>query len=395
MEAAATKNQPCILQVLPALETGGVERGTVDIAGALVQGGYRAVVASQGGAMVHELTRVGAEHVKLPMASKNPLVMRANVARLAALIDSYGVDLVHARSRAPAWSARASARRAAIPFMTTFHGTYGHANAIKRRYNAVMASGDRVIAISNFIGEHARRIYGVESSRLRVIHRGVDLDLFDPTRVSADRIIQLARQWRLPDGVPVIMLPGRLTRWKGQAVLIDAVRRLADSQGGALRCLMVGSDQGRAAYRAELEVRITESGLGDTIHLVDHCRDMPAALMLADVVVSASTDPEAFGRVAAEAHAMGRPVVATDHGGARETVLPGRTGWLVPPGDAAALADALRAALALDGPARKAIAAAAMAHISANFSKAVMCAQTLAVYGELLGSDPAPAAEGP
>lgn len=386
----AAKRAPCVLQILPELETGGVERGTVDIAEALVVAGFRSLVASSGGAMTYEIGRAGATHIQLPLASKNPAVMYANIGRLAKLIQDEGVDIVHVRSRAPAWSARAAARRAGCRFVTTFHGTYGHANALKRRYNAVMASGDIVIAISNFIGEHVRRIYGVDPARLRVIPRGVDLALFDRRKVSADRIVQLARQWRLPDGVPVVMLPGRLTRWKGQTVLIDAMRILTGRRPGDVRCLLVGADQGRAAYRAELERRVRDAGLTDSVHIVDHCNDMPAALMLADVVVSASTDPEGFGRVAAEAQAMGRPVVATDHGGARETVLAGETGWLVPPGDADALADAIETALGLIGPARDALAEKAADHAVASYSKTAMCARTLEVYRELLAGDPAP-----
>ncbi|MHA1569943.1 MAG: glycosyltransferase family 4 protein [Alphaproteobacteria bacterium] len=377
---------PGVLQVLPALETGGVERGTVDIAEALVGAGFRALVASSGGAMTHEIARVGATHIRLPLASKNPAVMYANVARLVKVIEEEGVDIVHARSRAPAWTARAAARRTGCRFVTTFHGTYGHANAVKRRYNAVMASGETVIAISNFIGEHARRLYAIDPARLRVIRRGVDLSIFDRSKVSADRIVQLARKWRLPDGLPVVMLPGRLTRWKGQTVLIEAMGIVAARRPGGVRCLLVGADQGRAAYRAELERRVRDGGLTDVVHIVDHCNDMPAAMMLADVVVSASTDPEAFGRVAAEAQAMGRPVVATDHGGARETVIAGETGWLVAPGDAGALADAIETALDLDPAARVILAERAAAHVAANFPKTAMCARTLDVYRDLLAA---------
>ena len=220
---AAESRPRSVLQVLPALETGGVERGAVDIAAAVAAAGWRALVASSGGAMVRELVRAGAEHVTLPLARKSPFALRANVASLAALIESEGVDIVHARSRAPAWSAYEAARRTGRPFVTTFHGTYNFGNALKRWYNGVMARGDRVIAISDFIADHVRRNYGVGDERLRVVPRGIDLEVFDPARVNSERIVQLAAKWRLPDGVPVVMLPGRLTRWKGQAALIDAL----------------------------------------------------------------------------------------------------------------------------------------------------------------------------
>lgn len=379
--------QPTVLQVLPALVTGGVERGAVEVAQALVESGWRAIVASSGGIMVRELTRVGAEHVELPMASKNPLVMRRNVARLEALIRDREVDIVHARSRAPAWSAWMAAGRAGAHFVTTFHGTYNLGYwGLKHMYNSVMTRGERVIAISDFIAEHARRIYGLAPERIRVIHRGVDLWKFDPANVSQERVIALAQRWCLPDGYPVIMLPGRLTRWKGQSVLIQALAKLGRHD---VRCLLVGSDQGRAGYRQELMDEIARLGLTDVVHIVDECSDMAAAYMLTDVVVSASTDPEAFGRVVVEAQAMGRPVIATDHGGPRETILPGRTGWLCSPGDVDSLAEALGRFLALDLQERARTAELAQTFVRANFTKEAMCAKTMAVYREVLaGIDP-------
>lgn len=378
---------PCVLQVLPALVTGGVERGTVEITQALTEAGYRAVVASAGGPLVREVTRCGGVHVDLPLASKNPLVMRANVGRLAQVIREHKVDIVHARSRAPAWSALAAANRTGAHFMTTFHGTYNLGGfGLKHFYNSVMTKGERVVAISEFIAEHMRRVYGMAPERIRVIPRGVDLSKFDPVRVSAERIIALAHRWRLPDGYPVIMLPGRLTRWKGQEVLIHALAELGRHD---VRCLLVGSDQGRAGYRQELMDLIRRLGLTDVVHIVDECNDMPAAYMLTDVVVSASTDPEAFGRVVAEAQAMGRPVIASDHGGPRETILPGRTGWLTPPGDSAALAAAIDRFLRLSTEERGNMAALAQRFVRANFSKEAMCARTLAVYAEILsGAEP-------
>lgn len=191
----------------------------------------------------------------------------------------------------------------------------------------------------------------------------------------------LANQWRLGDGLPVIMLPGRLTRWKGQTVFIEAVRRLGRRD---IRCLLVGSDQGRKEYRQELENMVNEHNLGDIVRIVDHCDDMPAAYMLTDVVVSASTDPEAFGRIVVEAQALGRPVVASDHGGARETVIEGETGWLYPPGDAEALTRALDRVLSLSQETRAALAAKATQNVRDNFSQATMCAKTLDVYNEVL-----------
>ncbi len=380
-DARATDGRPVVLQIIPRLISGGVERGSVDIAAAVVAGGGTALVASEGGPMEYELRRVGAIHLKLPLASKNPLVMYRNVSRLVGLIQAHDVDIVHARSRAPAWSAAAAARRTGRHFVTTFHGTYNFGNRIKRYYNAIMTKGERVIANSDFIGQHIRDNYTVDPARIRVIRRGIDLNLFDPDKVSAERVIQLVDRWRLPDGVPVVMLPGRLTRWKGHTVLIDALTRLRDVE---LRCVLVGSEQGRGSYRAELQRLVDRHGLASHVFLPGQCDDMPAAYMLADVVISASTDPEAFGRVVSEAQAMGCPVVASDHGGAREQVIEDRTAFLVRPGDAHALAGAIRQALDLTAQQREQLSKAARAHARANFSKEHMCAATLALYRELL-----------
>jgi glycosyltransferase involved in cell wall biosynthesis len=377
---------PTILQVLPRLQTGGVERGTIEMAQAITEAGWRAVVASEGGRMVRDLERLGAVHVTLPLASKNPLRIRRNVEALSKVIGDHNVSLVHARSRAPAWSALKAAQACGVPFVTTFHGTYNLGPfELKKRYNAVMAMGERVIAISQFIRRHILSNYQattpIDDSRIRVIHRGVDFAKFDPDKVSAERMIALSTRWRLSDDEPVILLPGRLTRWKGQLLLIDALQKLKDLR---FRCVLVGSDQGRAGYRAEIEAAIDSAGLRDRVQVADDCHDMPAAYMLADVVVSASTDPEAFGRVAAEAQAMGRPVIAPDHGAAPEIVQHHQTGWLFAAMHPGSLATMLREALTMGAQARAVYAAKAMAHARASFSKDQMCSKTLAVYQELL-----------
>ncbi len=371
-----------ILQVLPAMGAGGgVERGTVEIADAITAQGGRALVVSNGGDGAHELKRAGAEHIKLPVHSKNPLVMYANIQRLADLMKAEGVDIIHARSRAPAWSAYFAAKRSGIPLVTTFHGTYGAGNALKRRYNSVMARGERVIAISRFIGGHLHKNYGAPANKIHIIHRGVNLDRFDPAKVTAERVTVLASDWRLEDGLPVVMLPGRLTRWKGQTMFIEAIAKLNRRD---IRCLLVGGDQGRAEYRQELENLVNSHGLGEIVRIVDHCDDMPAAYMLTDVVVSASTDPEAFGRILIEAQALGRPIVASNHGGAQETVIEGETGWLFPPGDVDALATLLDQVLNLSGEDRAVLSDKAIANARENFSKQVMCDKTLDVYREIL-----------
>lgn len=368
---------PAILQVLPALVSGGVERGTLEIAEALVAAGHRALVASAGGPLVGPLERLGARHITLPLNRKSPLALWRNAAALAALVRAEGIQIIHARSRAPAWSALLAARRTGAHFVTTYHGTYNEDLPGKRLYNSVMARGERVIAISQFIAERIRARHGTDPARIRIIPRGVDPRRFDPTLVAPARIAALRAEWRVPEGRPVILLPARLTRWKGQAVLLEAMARLP---GDAI-ALLVGD--GRGGFRQELAARAAALGLGDRIRLCGHAEDMPAALLLADLVVHASTDPEAFGRTVIEAQAMARPVIAADLGAPRETVEEGVTGWRVPPGDPAALAAAIAAALALPREAREAIGARARAHVLARYTTQAMQEATLAVYREL------------
>ncbi|MSO91614.1 MAG: glycosyltransferase [Acetobacteraceae bacterium] len=377
----APPKPPTVLQVLPALGTGGVERGTVEMTQAITAAGWCALVASAGGPHAAQVERAGGRHITLPLDSRNPLTTWRNIFRLAALIRAEGVDIVHARSRAPAWSAWLAARRTGRKFATTYHGAYGEDFPFKRRYNAIMARGDRVIAISRYIAELIGQRHGVGAARIRVIPRGVDTALFDPAAVTGDRIARLARAWRLPDGAPVIMLPGRLTGWKGQAVLLDAMARL-DRQDAV--CVLLGG--GRPAAIKALTAQAQRLGIAGRVRLPGDCEDMPAALMLADVVVSASTAPEAFGRVVIEAQAMARPTIATDHGGAVETINHDETGWRIRPNDPAALAEAIAYVLALTPADRRMLGARARNWVSLYYTTAQMQAATMGVYRELLAT---------
>ncbi len=368
-----------ILQVLPRLEAGGVERGTVEMAQAIAGAGGIALVASAGGRMAPAVERAGGRHVTLPLAGKAPGTILRNAGRLARLVRSQGVGIVHARSRAPAWSAYMAARRTGVRFVTTYHGVYNEGPPGKRWYNGVMARGERVIAISRYVANLLVARHGTDPDRVRIIPRGVDPAVFDPARVPPDRMARLIRAWRLPDGAPVVMLPARLTRWKGQGVLIAAMAQLRDTDAV---CVLLG--EGRPGYLRELTRLAHEAGIADRLRLVGHCDDMPAALSLATVAVSASTDPEGFGRAVIEAQAMGRPVIATDHGGAAETVDHLVTGWRVPPGDPAALAAALDHALAMGAEDRAALGERARASVLRDFTVARMQAATLDVYRELL-----------
>lgn len=369
------------MQVIPELGPGGAEQGCIDIAAELTRAGAQAIVVSHGGPRVHELARAGALHIKLPVHSKNPMIMSRNIGKLCQLIKKYDVDIVHARSRAPAWSAWKACKKTNARFITTCHAPYNINGKAKLFYNSSISKGERVIAISNFVAEYLLKNYKIDRRDIRIIHRGLALEKFHPTAVTPERLIKLSQSWRIPDGASIVMLPGRLTRWKGHHVLIDAMGRINRPD---VFCVLIGSDQGRTGYRKELEEKIREKGLEGNCRIVDHCDDMPAAYMLSTVVVSASTDPEGFGRIPIEAQAMGRPIIATDHGGARETIIRGETGWLVTPDDAPALSRALFEALALEPMQRSILATRAMAHIAENFTREKMADATLNVYAELL-----------
>jgi glycosyltransferase involved in cell wall biosynthesis len=372
---------PVIMQIIPALGAGGAEQGCIDVAAGLVQAGAMSIIVSSGGPRTHDLARSGATHITLPVHSKNPIVMWKNIAALRRLIKSYNVDIVHARSRAPAWSAWRACQGTNAHFMTTCHAPYNTENSVKNFYNSSISKGERVIAISHFVAQYLKDSFGLGDDVIRIVHNGIPLERFHPTTVTPERMIKISRQWRLPDGASVIMMPGRLTRWKGHHVLIEAMALLDRAD---VFCVLIGSDQGRTEYRTELETAIATRGLEGRVRIIDHCDDMPSAYMLSTVVVSASTDPEGFGRVPVEAQAMGRPIIATDHGGAQETILRGETGWLIPPNDPAALSRAMEEALSLSQQQRAVLATRAMAHIAENFTREKMIDHTLDVYAELI-----------
>lgn len=381
MSLPAGTPYPVVLQVLPALESGGVERGTIEITEAIARSGGMPLVASAGGNLTVAVECAGGKNIIMRLDSKNPWRIWRNAARLAKVIRREQVEIVHARSRAPAWSAWLAAKRTGAHFVTTYHGTYSEKGPFKRRYNSIMARGERIIAISRHIAHLLTTQHGIPADRIRVIVRGVDPAIFDPTIISGDRMMKLARAWRLPDAMTVIMLPGRLTRWKGQSVLIEALAKLKHTDTCAV---LVGSDQGRRSYAADLEKLAERHGVADRVRIVGHCDDMAAALALADIVVNASTEPEGFGRVVIEAQSMAKPVVASDHGGAVETIEHDVTGLRVPPGDAARLAEALDWLLDLDPADRAAFGERARAAVKAHFTVRAMQEATIDVYREIL-----------
>lgn len=376
-----------LLQVTPELETGGAEQTTIDVAHAVVAQGGKALVATRGGRMAARLEADGGRLAQMPAQSKNPLVMLGNAARLIDLIRREKVSLVHARSRAPAFSALWAAHATQVPFVATYHGVYNAKSGLKRWYNAVMTKGAMVIANSEYTREHVIREHGVSADKVVAIPRGVDLSRFEPGVVSADRIETLRKAWGVaPDERRLkVLLAGRLTRWKGQGLLVQAIALLKARGEDKVLLLLAGDDQGRKGYRAELEAAIAQAGLEDAVKLVGHCDDMPAAYILADLAIAPSLEPEAFGRTAVEPQVMGRPVIAADHGAARETVVPGETGWLVAPGDAEAWAAALIEAANIGASGRQSMGQAARLRARRLYSVDAMCEATLKVYARVLG----------
>ena len=376
------EKKPVVLQVLPEMNQGGVEIGTIEIASALQEKGIKNFVASAGGRLEYNLDKLKVPHFNLPLKTKNPFKMWLNYRRLVKIIKENGINIVHARSRAPAWSAYWAAKKTGAKFLTTFHGTYGLGpKGIKKFYNRVMTYGDLVIAVSNHIKQHILKNYKCDEKKIRMIHRCVNMEKFDVNKMTAERMIKLMEEFHLPEDKPIILLIGRLTRWKGQMLMIDALEKIKDKD---YFCVFVGDDQGRDYYTKELKDAISSKGLDGKFAFIRHVTDVPAMMMISDVVVSASLDPEAFGRIAAEGEAMGRIVIASNIGGSLENIKDGVTGRLFESGNADSLAEALLWALNLSTEEREKIGAAAIEYVKQNFTKEIMCNKTIAVYEELV-----------
>jgi glycosyltransferase involved in cell wall biosynthesis len=383
MATRSSITKPVIVQILPALNRGGVERGTVEVADAIVKNGWKSVIISNGGLLTSQLKRVGAIVYEVPVHRKNPFLWGAARRQIKRILQQEGADIVHVRSRAPAWIALPAANSLGIATVSTVHSKFAPANIFKKIYNGKMLKADRVIAISHFVENEIFTHYGKSgvAEKLSVIHRGVDLGMFDPKAVNQQRIIAEADRLGLPDDKSIIMLPARATSWKGHEILIQALAQLSDKDA---ILMLLGIEDGPPAYAEKLLNMAVQYGLGGRVRIGAGSRDMPAALMLADVVAMPSIKPEPFGRVAIEALAMGRPVVAFRHGGAVESIDEGRTGWLADPLSVDSLAEALQTALSLTPRKRRALAKDARQQMTDQFSKDMMCERTLAVYKSLL-----------
>ncbi|MDI7773847.1 glycosyltransferase family 4 protein [Asticcacaulis sp. EMRT-3] len=382
----------CVLQVVPELDTGGVEQTVVDVAEAVLAAGGRSLVATRGGRLQERLEKGGTQVFNLPVHSKNLWVQWRIYRTLRRLIRRENVSLVHVRSRAPALSAIAAARAEKIASVATYHGIYNANSSLKRWYNSQMTRADITIANSDYTRAHILKTYpNLPPERVVSIPRGVDLHRFDPEAFVLRNILKLEEAWGLPpadaatpDTRTRFLLAARLTRWKGQGLIIEAAARLRTLGRDDFIIFIAGDDQGRSDYTAELRAAIAAHGLEAHVRLVGHCADMPSAWQVCHFALAPSLEPEAFGRTAVEPQAMQRPPLAAAHGATVETVVPGETGWLVRPGDAQAWAEAMREAMSLTPEQRFEMGLAGRARVKALFSLETMCARTLDVYRSLL-----------
>lgn len=375
---------PVVLQVLPELETGGVEVGTIEIASELQRLGIKNFVASQGGRMVHDLEKIKVENLTLPLKTKNIFKMRANADKLAEFIKKNGINIVHARSRAPAWSAYWAAQKAGVHFMTTFHGTYGLGPwGIKKAYNKVMTFGEKIIAISEHIKSHILKNYKCDENKIRLVHRCADIARFSPDAVTPERMINKIKEYNIAEDKPVLLLPGRVTRWKGQHILIEALHLMKNQN---YYCIITGDNQGRQKYLDYLEKLVRKYNLQDRVGFFGRYNDVPALMMVSNVVLSTAIEPEAFGRISVEGQAMGKIVIASNIGGSVETIIDGVSGKLYQFDDPQALANALDWALELPEKEAVKISKAAIKNVKENFTKQIMCDKTVKVYKEIINS---------
>lgn len=356
------------------------------MAEAISRAGGLALVASAGGRLEPDLEAAGGKLIKLPVHTKNPFTALANAVRLWRIARKQGVSIIHARSRAPAWSALIAARLAGVPLVTTFHGIYNARSLPKRVYNSIMARGDAVIANSHYTSEHILEHYDVERDRIIVIPRGVDLDVFDRARVKDEDIVAMRADWKLAadDARCVIIAPARLTRWKGQLVLIEALKLIEARRPGSMKAILAGDPQSRLGYVQEINAAIDAAGLREAVAIVGHLGQMPVAFAASDIAVFPVIEPEAFGRGAIEAQAMGVPVIASNLGGYTETVVEGETGFLAPPGAVQALAGAMERMIDLSREQRAEMGVRGRERVHALYSKAALQTATLAVYQRLL-----------
>ena len=377
-----------VLQVIPKLGYGGAETGCYDLAHYLAENNCSSFIVTSGGELLKFIDRKKVKLIKLPVHSKNPLIMFVNFLALIGVILINNITIVHARSRAPAWACFLAAKITGRKFVTTFHGTYNFSSKIKKFYNSVMVRSDLIIAGSNFIFSHIKENYTKyldAKKKLLVIFRGINVDYFDPTTKLDIDEKKLLKEWQIEKDKKIILLPGRLTGWKGQEVFIEAVNLVNIELGyEAFFAVILGSDQGRDLYKKKL-IRLTEQHrLVNQVKFIDHCKDMALAYKVSDVVVSASIQPEAFGRVAVEAQSMERPIIASNIGGSNETIIDEKTGFLFESNNAKSLSKKILKILSMDEASLQSIGKDGRKNIIQKFNVEKMCFSTYSEYKRIL-----------
>jgi glycosyltransferase involved in cell wall biosynthesis len=377
-----------VLQVIPKLGYGGAETGCYDIAHYLPENDCGSFIVTSGGELLKFIDKKKVKIIKLPVHSKNPLIIFINFLALVAIILVKNISIVHARSRAPAWSCLLAAKITGRKFVTTFHGTYNFDNKIKKFYNSVMVRSDLIIAGSNFIFSHIKDNYTKylnAKKKLLVIFRGINVDYFDPTTKLDSDEKKLLKKWQIEKDKKIILLPGRLTGWKGQEVFIEAINLVNIELGyEAFYAVILGSDQGRDLYKKKL-IRITEQHrLNNQVKFIDHCNDMALAYKVSDIVISASIEPEAFGRVAVEAQSMEKPIIASDIGGSNETIIDEKTGFLFESNNAKSLSEKILKVLSMDETRLQSIGKEGRKNIIQKFNVEKMCFSTYSEYKRIL-----------
>lgn len=378
-----------IIQIIPAMHSGGVERGVVEFSKKLVSLGYNSIVISSGGAMVNLLEKHGVKHIKLNVQSKNPIIIARNITKLKSIFKKFNADIVHVRSRAPMISAHyACNNNKAIKLVSTVHGPYSthlqnknKESKIKKLYNSFMLKADHVIAVSEFVKNYIFENYSnINHKKVSVIHRGVDHEIFDPNKISILRTIELAKDWGVDEDKDVILFPARITSWKGHEFLIKALKKVKKDY----ICIFIGSAHGHENFATKIKQKIIDDGLAGRIKFLDNQKDMPLAYSVSNIVISASVKPEAFGRVAIEAQAMKKIIIATGIGGSLETVIDNKTGFLVKCNDANDLANKISQALEMTQLQRDSIISAARLNIIKNFTNERMFNSTIDIYNKIL-----------
>jgi glycosyltransferase involved in cell wall biosynthesis len=377
-----------VLQVIPKLGYGGAETGCYDIAHYLPENGCKSFIVTSGGELTKFINKEKVKLIKLPVQSKNPLLIIFNTLALIFIIIFNNISVVHARSRAPAWSCLFATKITRRKFVTTFHGTYNFNNKIKKFYNSVMVQSNLIIAGSNFIFSHIKNNYSDYldiKNKLLVIFRGINVDYFDPTTKTEIEEKKLLKNWGIVENKKIILLPGRLTSWKGQELFLEAINMVNIQLGyEAFYAVILGSDQGRDLFKKKL-IRLSEQyRMTKQVKFIDHCKDMALAYKVSDIIISASIEPEAFGRVAVEAQSMEKVIIASDIGGSNETVIDEKTGYLFKAGNANSLSKKILKVLNLDDTTIKTIGTEGRKNIVNKFNVEKMCFSTYSEYKKLI-----------